>query len=54
MGEDGHFLCEDVVFGGESWYYFVGGDVICWGENCSSEKGMSYLGKGSAIVGEKV
>ena len=37
MGEDGHFLCEDVVFGGESWYYFVGGDVVFWGENGCSE-----------------
>jgi hypothetical protein len=43
VGEDGHFLCEDVVFGGESWYYFVGGDVVFWGENGCSEKGMLRL-----------
>lgn len=43
MGEDGQFLCEDVVFGGESWYYFVGGDVVFWGENGCSEKGMLRL-----------
>ena len=53
LGEQWHFLGEDVLSGGEKWYS-VGDDVICWGENCSSEKGMSYLGKGSAIVGEKV
>ena len=67
VGSKCHILGSEVVFSGRTvafpwrrchvWgrkWYFVGGDVICWGENCSSEKGMSYRGKRSAIVGEKV
>lgn len=40
MGEDGHFLCEDVVFGGESWYYFV--------------EAMSYSGERMVVLRRNV
>ena len=53
LGEQWHFLGEDVLSGGEKWYS-VGDDVVCWGENCSSEKGMSYRGKRSVLFGEQV
>ena len=45
-------LGENVTFGGEKWY-LEGDDVKVWGESCC-EKGMSYLGKRSALFGEQV
>jgi len=53
LGEQWHFLGENVTFGGEKWY-FVGDNVKFWGESCCCEKGMSYLGKRSALFGEQV